>query len=577
MRSYIPNAGNINLNLIKISPFLVSNLYPFVSLFNMSAMKYRILLLFIVLCSFMFIFTEPVQAQLRVGEQAPEINLPDPANVNRSLNSLNGNIVLVYFWASWDPSSRANSPNVYALYHKYEKLSFPNAQGFKLFTVSLDSDRTNWINTLNADKLPGTYHVYDFYSGTADSYKVQQLPYTYLIDAKGIIYAVNPTFNEIDKILAVDMKATQTMAFHSNTNPDLVAETKGNAAVNRSVEPIVTHNYLPASLAETKTEGITYKVQVGAFKKLNLKDFDRVAQFGKVEAEVAANQINRVMIGSYDTRAAASDALAKIQQNGFPDAFLVEYKNNVRGRVIGKSEWNMPLSATGAQPTVPVTTANVTSTPTINTNPALPAGNPATVSKPEDNTATYRSTDVAQPSNIYAVPHSTPGVISTTMPEPYISAPYTLPVTTNTTTNTNTTVYNSEKTPAKNPSVNTTTANPNTTTAIQPYKPGETRFNNTTATTTQPTTTTTPSQPKQPVTTPPPTTQPANKTVVTQPANNTPPPTTTTPDPKNNKQAEQEMLDKKIDSYINSYDFSNATNTKSNRLKNKLKRDKKKR
>lgn len=553
-------------------------------------MKFKILLLIFILSAFSLLFSQPVQAQLRAGDPAPEILLPDASNVNRSLSSLKGNVVLVYFWASWDPASRANSPNVIALYNKYEKVSFPNAGGFKLLSVSLDSDRKNWINTLNADKLPGTYHVYDFYSGSADTYKVQQLPYSFLIDANGAIYAVNPSFIEIDRMLAVNMKATQTMAFQSNVSNDQSADARGNAAVTRSAEIPVTQYNQPTVTTETKAEGVSYRVQIGAYKKVNLADFNRVAQYGKVTTETTSSQVNRVLIGNFDTKSAGTEALYRIQKDGYPDAFLVEYKNNARVRVLGKGELSVPATVNTTPPAVNTTTA--TTTPAVNPTPNLPATPTVatpTVTKPGDNTPINRSPETTIPANIFAVPTTTPGTISTTMPEPFISAPYTLPVTTSTQTQyntTTTTTYTPEKTVTKNPSVNTTTANP-TNTAIQPYKPGDTRFSNSTApvnnqpATTTTTTTTTTQPARQQVPANQTTTQPVNKPTTTTTTTTTQPATTATTaapiDPNAKKQLDQEMLDKQIDGYINNYDFSTTTNTKSNRLKNKLKRDKKKR
>ena len=55
-------------------------------------------------------------AEVGIGDVAPDIVLPNPNGVNASLSSLSGNVVLVYFWVSWDPGSRKNNAELEAIY-----------------------------------------------------------------------------------------------------------------------------------------------------------------------------------------------------------------------------------------------------------------------------------------------------------------------------------------------------------------------------------------------------------------------------------------------------------------------------
>jgi thiol-disulfide isomerase/thioredoxin len=71
-------------------------------------------------------------AQPRVGEQAPEISLPDAKGNTVKLSSFKGKVVLIDFWASWCGPCRESIPSVIKLYNKYK------AKGFEVVAVSID-------------------------------------------------------------------------------------------------------------------------------------------------------------------------------------------------------------------------------------------------------------------------------------------------------------------------------------------------------------------------------------------------------------------------------------------------------
>ena len=122
--------------------------------------------------------------RIQPGQPAPEIMGNDTAGHPVKLAMFKGKVVLLDFWASFCGPCRYENRNMSPTYRQY------HPEGFEIVSLSLDSDRDQWIGALQVDGMtwPQLSELRGGAGATAAVYDVSVLPRNVLIDRTGKIY-----------------------------------------------------------------------------------------------------------------------------------------------------------------------------------------------------------------------------------------------------------------------------------------------------------------------------------------------------------------------------------------------------
>lgn len=129
----------------------------------------------------------------------PDLALRNPNGETIPLSSLKGKLVLVEFWASY--CMMCTEEHCYyfkPLYNTYKD------HGFEIYSVSVDSSATNWLQVIERDQLDWV-QVSDL-MGTAspvnERFEVNALPTNYLLDQDGRVIAKNIRVEELEQTIS---------------------------------------------------------------------------------------------------------------------------------------------------------------------------------------------------------------------------------------------------------------------------------------------------------------------------------------------------------------------------------------
>lgn len=128
----------------------------------------------------------------------PEIELPDIYSQTHKLSSLQGKVILLYFWAAEAGNSNTVNADLKNIYNKYHD------RGLEIYQVSADTDRALWIEAVRSQNLPwiSVCNGEGPYSVPFRVYNVTKLPTLYLIDRNGDVVSSGMEFADLDRRIA---------------------------------------------------------------------------------------------------------------------------------------------------------------------------------------------------------------------------------------------------------------------------------------------------------------------------------------------------------------------------------------
>ena len=138
------------------------------------------------------------------GIDAPNFEFTALDGQKLSLKEMQGQYILLDFWGSWCGPCRVESPNLVSLKNKFSQKTFDKGSKFDIVSIAIEANEASWKKAIAKDKLNWNNHFTEnnrFKSEIATLYGVKEIPTKYLINPKGKIVAVNPTFAFINDFL----------------------------------------------------------------------------------------------------------------------------------------------------------------------------------------------------------------------------------------------------------------------------------------------------------------------------------------------------------------------------------------
>ena len=141
---------------------------------------------------------------LKVGDHFLDFSAPTIDGEMKKISELiKGKVAVIDMWASWCGPCRYLSKSMIPVYEKYKDKGFTIvgvAAEFKTkeqFKAAVKKDKYPWTNLIELDKQNGIWNKYNITASAGN---------TYLVDSNGVILAIHPKAEELEKILGSMLK-----------------------------------------------------------------------------------------------------------------------------------------------------------------------------------------------------------------------------------------------------------------------------------------------------------------------------------------------------------------------------------
>ncbi|MCF0190219.1 MAG: TlpA family protein disulfide reductase [Marinilabiliaceae bacterium] len=156
-------------------------------------LQHKKLTLFVCLAALvMFAAAKRETEQMVYADQISNIcNYPQLTGDTLKEEDLKGKLIILNFWASYDPVSRMNNYELLQLGKRYSDSDFFKAKGLEVLSISLDIYKSQLVKAIELDDTKEFKHFCDFSgvdSELCEAFDVTE-PVNLLIDSEGMVIA----------------------------------------------------------------------------------------------------------------------------------------------------------------------------------------------------------------------------------------------------------------------------------------------------------------------------------------------------------------------------------------------------
>jgi thiol-disulfide isomerase/thioredoxin len=139
------------------------------------------------------------------GELAADFTIKSRNNTDFTLSQLRGSYVLLDFWGSWCGPCIQEAPQLRGVYQQFHGKKYKDARDFEVVGIGIERDSFRWENAIQNLGIADWINASDFQyldSPLAKVYGVRVIPTKFLINTEGVIMSVNPSIEEVKRILS---------------------------------------------------------------------------------------------------------------------------------------------------------------------------------------------------------------------------------------------------------------------------------------------------------------------------------------------------------------------------------------